>query len=146
MISIERIFTVSKSPGAVFAYLSDFTTTEKWDPGTLTTVRTDTGPLHEGSTFHNTSEFRGRRTELDYRLMTFERDSHLVFTGENKTVEATDDLSFAASADGSTTITYRARFRFKGLARLAEPLLRRGFEPLADDTVRQLSATLESTL
>lgn len=146
MIAIERIFTVTKSPGAVFAYLSDFTTTHEWDPGTVTTVRIDRGPLHEGSTFRNTSQFRGRRTELDYRLMTFEQDSHLVFTGNNKTVEATDDLSFAPSADGATTITYRARFRFKGLVRLAEPFLRKGFEPIADDTVRQLSSTLEATL
>lgn len=146
MIAIERVLTVTKPPGAVFAYLSDFTNTGAWDPGTVTTVRTDSGPLREGSTFHNTSQFRGRRTELDYRLMTFTPDAHLVFTGNNKTVEATDDLSFTASDDGGTTITYRARFRFKGLVRLAEPFLRKRFDPIADDTVRQLRSTLESAL
>lgn len=144
MISVERVLTVSKPPAAVFAYLLDFTNTETWDPGTVTTVRTDGGPLREGSTFHNTSQFRGRRTELDYRLITCDQDAHLVFTGDNTTVEATDDLSLAPDADGGTIITYRARFRFKRLARLAEPFLRRGFEPIADDTVRQLQATLES--
>ncbi len=146
MICVERVLTVDKSPHAVFTYLSDFTTTEHWDPGTVTTVRTDDGPLREGSTFRNISQFRGRQTELDYRLMTFEPDRHLVFTGNNKTVEATDDLSLTATSDGGTQITYRARFSFKGVARLAEPFLRRGFEAIADETVAQLSEALESRL
>ncbi len=148
MITVERSFDIDRPPAAVFTYLSDFTHTEAWDPGTVSTTRTDDGPLRVGATFHNVSEYRGRRTELDYRLMRFEPDTHLTFTGHNKTVEATDDLALAASVGprGSTTITYRAHFRFKRWFRLAEPFLRRGFEPIADDTAGQLRATLLAAL
>ncbi|MGI8679513.1 MAG: SRPBCC family protein [Jatrophihabitans sp.] len=145
MITVERTVEVARPLPAVFAYLADFTHTEAWDPGTVTTTRTDKGPLCVGSTFHNVSEFRGRRTELDYRIERFDPGSHLAFLGHNKTVEATDDMGFARS-DHGTLITYRAHFRFKGVARLAEPLLRRSFERIADETVTQLKRTLETVL
>jgi hypothetical protein len=34
-----RTVVVENPLGAVFDYLSDFTTTTQWDPGTVTTVR-----------------------------------------------------------------------------------------------------------
>lgn len=145
MITVERTVRVERSLPAVFTFLSDFTATEQWDPGTVTTARTDDGPLRLGSTFHNVSQYRGRRTELDYRIERFEPDVRLTFVGDNKTVQATDDMSFAPDG-ASTVITYRAHFSFKRWARLAEPFLRRGFEPIADETVAQLKRTLESVL
>ncbi|PZS14079.1 MAG: polyketide cyclase [Pseudonocardiales bacterium] len=143
MITVQRAVEVDRPLEAVFDYLADFTHTEQWDPGTVSTVRTDSGPLGVGARFHNVSEFRGRRTELDYRVMRFDPGEHLTFTGDNRTVTATDDLALRASASG-THITYRAHFRFKRWARLAEPLLKRGFQKIADDTVAQLRATLET--
>ncbi len=142
MLSVQRTFEVAAPLDQVFAFLSDFTNTEQWDPGTVTTTRADNGPLEVGASFHNVSEFRGRRTELEYRLERFEPGERLTFVGKNKTVTATDDLSFRA-ADGHTSITYRAHFDFHGLARLAEPLLKSGFEKIADKTIAQMRATLE---
>jgi uncharacterized protein YndB with AHSA1/START domain len=142
MLSVQRTFDVDRPVAEVFAYLSDFTNTEHWDPGTVTTTRTDDGPLGQGSRFHNVSEFRGRQTELEYELTTYEPTGHLVFTGNNKTVTSTDDLTLAANA-GGTTITYRAFFDFHGVAKLAAPLLKRGFEKIADETVVQMRGTLE---
>ncbi len=142
MITVERTVDVARPVATVFTYLADFTHTEQWDPGTVHTTRTDHGPLGVGSRFHNVSEFRGRRTELDYEVKRFDQDEHLTFTGDNRTVTATDDLALRATESG-TRITYRAHFRFKRWARLAEPLLRRGFSKIADETVAQLQATLE---
>ncbi len=146
MITVERIVEVDRPIEAIFAYLADFTHTEQWDPGTVRTTRVDVAPLSVGARFHNVSQFRGRRTELDYVLKVYDLDKHLVFTGNNKTVEATDDLSLRSDRPGTTTITYRAHFRFKGVARLAEPYLRPKFGPIADDTVAQLARTLTSVL
>lgn len=49
----------------VFDYLSDFTSTTDWDPGTVTTVRQH-GDGGVGTSYLNTSEFPGRQTELRY--------------------------------------------------------------------------------
>lgn len=142
MITVQRTVEVDRPLAVVFGYLADFTHTEQWDPGTVTTTRTDSGELAVGSRFHNVSEFGGRRTELDYVITRFEADTHLTFTGDNRTVTASDDMAFAATASG-TVITYRATFAFKRWVRVIEPLLSRRFGPIADDTVAQLRATLE---
>ena len=40
MPSVERTVTVTQPIEKVWAYLSDFRTTEEWDPPTVSTVRT----------------------------------------------------------------------------------------------------------
>jgi carbon monoxide dehydrogenase subunit G len=143
MLSVERTFSVARPVSEVYAYLRDFTNTEQWDPGTVRTTRTDDGELKVGAQFHNVSKFRGKETELDYVLSEDVTDKHVVFTGENKTASTRDDLSVAAQPDGRTEIWYVATFEFHGLARLAEPLIKRGLDKLADETVAQMSAVLE---
>jgi carbon monoxide dehydrogenase subunit G len=143
MPSVQRTFEVAVPVDQVFDYLADFTHTEQWDPGTVSTTRLDTGPLSIGARFRNVSEFRGRRTELEYTLRELDHGNHLVFVGKNKTATATDDLTFDGTMQ-KTTITYRANFEFNGVAKLVGPLIKPGLEKLADKTVAQLKQTLEA--
>ena len=78
MITVQREVAVARPLGAVFAYLADFRHTEQWDPGTVRTTRTDDGPLRVGSTFHNVSTYRGRTTELDYRVVRLDPNARLI--------------------------------------------------------------------
>jgi carbon monoxide dehydrogenase subunit G len=87
------------------------------------------------------SQFRGRETELEYRLTRLEPVRRLTFVGENKTVTSTDDMRLTSTATG-TAIRYQARFAFKGVAKLASPFLRSSFEKLADETADQLRGAL----
>jgi hypothetical protein len=57
-------------------------------------------------------------------------------------VRSFDDMSFTGSESG-TELIYEARFTFKGLARLAEPLLRKPLNKLADDTEASLHKHLD---
>jgi carbon monoxide dehydrogenase subunit G len=142
VVSVKRTFVVTKPMPAVIGYLKDFSHAEAWDPGTERCTRTDSGAIEVGSTWHNVSQFRGRRTELDYELVRADAD-RLTFVGSNKTATSTDDLSFT-SAGQRTSITYRANVDFHGLAKLASPLMRRTFNGLADDTVEQMTRVLNS--
>lgn len=117
-------------------YFKDFGHAQQWDPGTKSCTRTDEGPIKVGSTWHNVSVFRGRETELRYRLERVE-ERRLTFVGTNKTATSTDDISFEPSGD-NTSITYVATIEFHGVAKLAEPLLRREFERLGDETQAQI--------
>ncbi|MEU8523332.1 SRPBCC family protein [Streptomyces sp. NBC_01216] len=141
MIKVERSFLVALPQAELVAYLEDFGHTESWDPGTVRCVRIGDGPVRPGTTWRNTSRFRGRTTELLYRLVSSESD-RLVFIGENKTVTARDELLFEARSPAVTRLTYRAALRFKGLARLAGPFLRAEFERLADEVARRLPAAV----
>ena len=144
MLSVQRTFDVDAPLAEVFDFLADFTNTEKWDPGTVSTTRLDTAALAVGARWRNVSEFRGRRTELEYTLRTLDPGKQLIFEGKNKTVTATDNLTFSSGVGNRTTITYRATFDFHGLAKLAGPLIRPGLEKLANETVTQLTRTLVS--
>ena len=115
----------------MFGYLSDFTTTTEWDPGTVVTVNSH-GSGGVGTTYLNTSRFLGRETQLTYVVREFIPGERLALRGENKTVIAVDTMSFR-SLDAATEVTYTAEFTFKGLSRFVAPLLRPAFERLGTD-------------
>ncbi|MFJ9813229.1 SRPBCC family protein [Streptomyces sp. NPDC101158] len=143
MIIVERTVVVAAPLDGLVAYLEDFSHAEEWDPGTVRCVRIGDGPVGVGARWRNTSRFRGRETELVYRLASRERD-RLVFEGENKTAATTDDMAFVAMSDAVTRLTYRASLRFKGLARLASPFLRAEFDRLADETATRLPVAVSA--
>jgi carbon monoxide dehydrogenase subunit G len=141
MVQVERTVTVRTPVDRVAGYLADFAHTEEWDPGTVRCTRSDAGPVAVGAQWHNVSEFRGKETELDYRLTRFDPD-RVTFVGENKTATSTDDFTLTPGPDG-TTVHYRATIVFHGLAKLASPLLKREFERLGDEVVPALTGALE---
>ena len=141
---VERTFTVGTPTGTVFDYLADFTHTNEWDPGTVETRRTS-GDGGVGTTYDNTSEFMGRRTELSYETLVHERPGRLQFRGTNKSATATDTLTFTATDDGGTQVHYRADFEFGVLVRLVAPLVvKPKLAGIADETVDQMKRVLQS--
>lgn len=140
MVNVTRSFDVDRAPDVVIDYLKDFSRAEEWDPGTKTCTRRDDGPVVVGSRWHNVSEFLGRETELDYELVEMATD-RLVFRGKNKTVTSTDDIAVRASSAGSR-ITYQATLDFKGLAKLAGPLLKLAFERIGKRTEQQMGRAI----
>src|SRR4051794_23085234 len=111
---VERFFTVPRPVEAVFDYLSDFTHTTEWDPGTVETTRTS-GDGGVGTTYRNRSEFLGKQVELSYEVVELERPDKLVFRGHNEDANTwtTDTMTFYPSEDGGgTDVHYRADFVF----------------------------------
>ena len=116
----------------MFAYLSDFTTTNEWDPGTVRTERVS-GDGGVGTTYHNTSSFMGRETELTYEVVEHQPDSSFALRGENKSVVAHDTHGDRARSETGSTVTYTADFAFKGLGKLVAPLLAPALKKLGDE-------------
>ena len=137
---LQRTVVVDKPLDKVFAYLSDFTTTTEWDPGTVTTVL-DRGDGGVGTTYLNTSAFLGRKTQLTYVVQEFVPGKRIRLRGENQTVIATDTMSFRAAETG-TEVTYAAEFTFKGPARFLAPLLRPALERLGNQAEASLREAL----
>ena len=128
IMRLRKTVFVDKPLDAVFDYLSDFTTTTEWDPGTVATVHQH-GDGGVGTAYLNTSTFLGRKTQLTYIVREFIPGKRIRLRGENKTVIAVDTMTFR-SIDAGTEVTYTAEFTFKGAARLLAPLLRPAFERL----------------
>ena len=139
-MKIERTVTTAASPERVFAYLSDFTTTTEWDPGTVVTTRAS-GDGGVGTTYSNTSRVLGRETKLTYEVVEYADPARIVLHGHNETVDATDSIAVSADGEGSRVV-YTADFSFKGVAKLVAPLLAPALKKLGDDAEKGLREAL----
>ena len=137
---LQKTVVVDKPLDKVFGYLSDFTTTTEWDPGTVTTVNLHGGG-GVGTTYLNTSTFLGRETQLTYVVRELVPGERIQLRGENKTVIAVDTMTFRG-VDGGTEVTYTAEFTFKASARLLALLLRPAFERLGKQAQSGLRTAL----
>lgn len=139
-MKVQKTVVVDKPLEAVFDYLSDFTTTTQWDPGTVSTER-QAGDGGVGTTYHNTSEFMGRKTELNYVVTELIPGQRISLRGENKTVISVDTMSFRR-VEAGTEVVYAAEFTFKGAARFVAPL----FKPALDKLGQQAETGLRDSL
>jgi carbon monoxide dehydrogenase subunit G len=130
-MKLQRSVQTTAAPAVVFAYLSDFTTTNEWDPGTVRTERVS-GDGGVGTMYSNTSSFMGRETALSYEVVEYRPDSLFALRGENATVVANDTMEIAPAGEGSR-VTYTADFEFKGFGKLVAPLLKRPLKKLGDE-------------
>lgn len=121
-MEITRTIETTTPVEKVYAYLSDFTSTNEWDPGTVETKRIK-GSGEVGTEYHNTSKFMGRETELVYTTKRLEPSRLIQLEGNNKTVRATDTMTLSSTATGGTRVVYNARFDFKGLVGKLSPVL-----------------------
>jgi hypothetical protein len=137
---LQRTVTAEVPLHRAFAYLTDFTTTTDWDPGTVSTVLL-AGDGGVGTTYRNTSRFLGRTTELTYVVEELVPEERIRLRGENATVISVDTMAFRSTGSG-TEVTYTADFTFKGVSRLLAPLLRPAFVKLGNEAEAGLREAL----
>lgn len=116
----------------VFAYLSDFSTTEEWDPGVVEAERLADRAIGQGSEFRLIAAFLGRKTELVYRVVEYDPPHAVTLRGENATVISTDRMTFDV-VGAATRVTYDAELVLKGaLRRIIDPLLGLAFKRVGE--------------
>lgn len=140
---VERLVTTDTPPERVWAYLSDFTNTTEWDPGTVRTEKIS-GDGGVGTAYRNLSKFLGRETVLTYTVVERLEGKSFVLQGVNKTVRAKDTMTFAPAGAGGTQVTYAAEFEFSGIARFLAPLLRPTLDRLGDGARDGMAKALAS--
>ena len=106
---VARTITVDRPPEAVWEFLADFTTTEEWDPPTVSTERTS-GDGGVGTTYHNVAKYRGLRTEVDYVVTQYVEGSCLQLRGAATGLELVDTFTVQRTPTGGSRVTYEVRF------------------------------------
>lgn len=142
LIRISKSIEVAKPVDEVFAYLSDFTNTAEFDPGVIRAEKTSEGEIGPASTFKLITEFKGREIPVNYEIASYDPPNRLVFVGDGKRFEGTDDIQLSPLGEGSTKVTWTADFKMKGLAQLAEPFLKGTFEDISQHAVDGLADAL----
>lgn len=135
---VERTITVDRPPEVVWRFLADFTTTEEWDPPTVSTERTS-GDGGVGTTYHNVAKFRGRRTEVDYVVTEYVEGHRLALRGDATGLEVRDTLIVEPTQQGGSQVTYEASFTSSGPTPFDFPSMSR----LGDFVAESLQDSLE---
>jgi hypothetical protein len=130
-----------RSVDDVFAYLSDFSTTQEWDPGVVEARRVEDGPVGAGSKFVIVARFLGRETTLTYEIVDLVPRVSVTLRGENSTVVSRDTITCKPDPRG-TRVTYDAELTLKGPLKLADPLLALAFGRVGDRALEGLRAQL----
>lgn len=141
MKTIERVVAVNKPAAQVWEYLSDFRSTNDWDPGTKQTTR-ESGDGGVGTVYKNISEFAGKEVELIYTVTEFTPGESYTLVGETDALTSTDTITVTGT-DATAQVTYHAEFEFHGVAKLADPIMGPPLKKLGDDAQEQLQQTLE---
>ncbi len=128
-------------PDEMFAYLSDFSSTQEWDPGVIEAERLGEAPVQQGTQFRLQASFLGRKIPLTYRIMEYDPPNAVTFRGESTTVVSLDRITFKPSKQG-TRITYDADLALKGPYKLANPLLQLAFKRVGARALAGLRKTL----
>jgi len=131
----------SRPPDQMFAYLSDFSSTQEWDPGVIEAERLGDAPVRNGTEFRLLASFLGRKIPLTYRIVEYDPPSAVTFRGESSTVVSLDRITFEPSERG-TRITYDAYLALKGPFKLASPLLGIAFKRVGARALAGLRKTL----
>src|SRR5450755_2638014 len=137
-----------ESPGSledVFSYLSDFSSTEEWDPGVVRAERLGEGRIAVGTRFHLVASFLGRENELTYDVIEYAPPHAITLRGENATVVSLDRITFEPF-EGGTRVTYDAELTLKGPLKLADPLLGLAFGRVGVRAPARLPALLGRSL
>lgn len=106
---VERTIAVERSPATVWRFLADFTTTEEWDPPTLSTERTS-GDGGVGTTYRNIAKYAGLRTEVDWVVTEYDEGRCLRLRGDATGLEVHDSFVVEPDGDGGCQVTWTARF------------------------------------
>jgi uncharacterized protein YndB with AHSA1/START domain len=141
MPSIERTVTVSTPLERVWDFLTDFTTTERWDPPTVSTTLVS-GDGGVGSVYKNVSRMLGHDTEIEYTVLELQPTRVFKLEGNTSSMTLLDTMTFEEH-DGQTTVTYTAEFNPEGAAKLIEPLMPLGLKKIGDDAAESMQRELE---
>lgn len=110
------------APADSFMYMAHFDHALEWDPSVVEARRLDDGELGNGSTFRIVSTFAGRPVPLRYEITEFVAGRRVVLEAWNRSFSSVDTITIVA-AGAASQVTYEARLIFKGISRIADPLM-----------------------
>ena len=123
-----------------FAYMSDLSNFDEWDPGTRSATLVSGTPGTVGATF----DLAVGLTTLRY-VTEDVGEHHVRAVADSSFIRSIDTITVEPAGDGSTVI-YDAHLEPKGVLRLAAPLVSALFHRLADKSARGLAAKLDGQL
>lgn len=142
MIRLQETIEVPQPIGEVFDYTSNFANIAQWDPGIAESSKVSQGSIGIGAEFRVRVKFGPLHTiPMTYVIITYEPPFRVVLEGKGDTIQALDDIQFAATATG-TRITYTADLSFQGFMGHVVPYLKGMLDKVGKNAVKGLQTVL----
>jgi hypothetical protein len=138
----RKTIEVACAPAEAFAYVSDFSRVEEWDPGVVESRALDAARTAVGSRFQLVALFRGKRQRFEYVVAELEEGRRISLVGESDKARSRDEIRVDEVA-GKTQISYEADIKLKGVRRAAEPFLGGMFRRMGDAALEGLRKRLD---
>ncbi|MGB5166188.1 MAG: SDR family NAD(P)-dependent oxidoreductase [Woeseiaceae bacterium] len=138
IVTLDETITVQRPLHEVFAYVSEFSRIQEWDPAVSSATKLTPGAPGVGSEYQVDMRVG---FSLQYRVVEFEQDARMKMTVDSRFFKADEEILFAQD-DGETRVRYIAKFDFTA------PLLRLNklFPAGMDRVGKQAMAGLQSAL
>ena len=140
MAHVIRSVSTAWSPDQAFAYMADFSHAAEWDPGVAEATRVETGPVGQGSQFDLIVLIAGRRVPMRYAITDY-APGRVTFSSHSANLNSIDTVTVVGKG-ALTEVTYDARITFRGILRMADPLLTLTFRGVADRAMKGLEDRL----
>lgn len=156
LFTLNTEILIHRAVAEVFAFVADQTNTPRWQTGLVEVRRITPGPIGVGTEHVFVRSMLGRRDESRTRYVDYEPDRLVAFEVDDGTVSGRVTYRFGAAepedasasvgpaAVPSTLVTCEMQFSLHGIARIAEPFLRRQIQRESRNDDRRLARVLES--
>ena len=141
-VRLEEQRWVTTPQDQVFEFTADFSNSEKWDPGVVSSVKISDGPVGVGTMYDLEVKFGSGTIPMVYEITEYEPDTRVVLLGRGEKLTAVDEITFAF-ADNMTVIDYTADLTFYNYFKYLGPLLNRPLRGVGEKALDGLVAALE---
>jgi dehydrogenase/reductase SDR family protein 12 len=138
-ITLDETIEVERPLNEVFAYVSEFSRIEEWDPGVARGHKLTPGAPAVGSEYRIDMK---AGFSLHYTVIEFEPDARMLMTVDSKVFTAREEILFAGTGSG-TSVRYIAKFNFPTPLAVANRLYPAGMDKVGKSTMEGLKRALE---
>ena len=139
IITLDETIVVDRPLSEVFAYVSEFSRIDEWDPGVAHGTRLTEGPPAVGTEFRIDMK---AGFSLHYTIVEFEPEKRMLMTVDSKVFTAREEIRFEDGPKG-TSVRYIANFNFPLPLVAANRLYPAAMDRVGKSTMAGLKAALE---
>jgi len=140
LITLDESIEVKRTLREVFTYVSEFSRIDEWDPAVARGHKLTPGAPAQGSEYR--IEMKAGFS-LHYRIIELEPQRRMLMEVDSRVFTAREEIFFAATKSGSTTVRYVAKFNFPRPLATANKLYPALMERVGKSTMKGLQEALE---
>jgi NAD(P)-dependent dehydrogenase (short-subunit alcohol dehydrogenase family) len=140
VLTLDEKIEVDRPLREVYAYVSEFSRIEEWDPGVARGIKLTPGLPAVGSEYR--IEMKAGFA-LHYTIIELEPEARMLMDVDSKVFTAREEILFSELDNGNTQVRYIAKFTFPAPLRAANTLYPTAMDKVGKSTMKGLKAALE---